>query len=92
MKRETGKQHSAEDTQSLMTEGASSCDQQAIAEVFSNHFCSIVNTVNNKNAYKKTRTNEEIFAAHYYVLQNFFNPFFHLWFSNVSHQSKHKYN
>jgi hypothetical protein len=58
-----------------MIEGAPSHNQQVIAEAFNNHFSSIVDIVNNKNAYNKTRTNEDIFTTPYnYLLQNFLNP------------------
>jgi hypothetical protein len=53
-----------------------SSDQQAIAEAFNNHFSSIVDSVNNKNAYNETRINEEIFATPYnYLLLNCVNLF-----------------
>jgi hypothetical protein len=59
----------------LTTEGVSSYDQQATAEALNNHFSSIVDIVNNKNAYK-TRTNKGIFATPYnYLLQNCLNTF-----------------
>jgi hypothetical protein len=57
-----------------MVEVALSYDQQAIPKGFNNHFSSIASTVNNKNAYNKTRTNEMFATFYNYLLQNCLNP------------------
>jgi hypothetical protein len=74
IRRETSKQYTAGDIQALAIEGALSYDQQIIAEAFNNYFASIIDSINNKNAYNKIRTNE-LSATYNYLSQNSLNPF-----------------
>jgi hypothetical protein len=65
---ETGKNFSNGDIPVLDIEGKTSCNQQAIADVFNNYFLSIADTITENKTHNKIGTDQDITSTPLYFL------------------------